>query len=90
MKKIVITVVALMVIIGGLSIWGSTWRFSLAVDSDGMYCGGKYFVRKGATKNKEKVLARIQQEIDSLKWSLEKKIMDYEKVQNDEVNINFV
>ena len=62
----------------------------VAVDSGGMYCGGKYFVRKGAIKNKEKVLARIQQEIDGLKWSLENKIRDYEKVQNDEVNINFV
>lgn len=35
MKKIVIAILALLIVATGLAIWGSTWRFSLAVGSDG-------------------------------------------------------
>ena len=62
----------------------------VAVDSGGMYCGGKYFVKKGATKSKEKVLERIESEIRSLERQIESKKADYQRVQNDEVNINWV
>lgn len=62
----------------------------VAVDSGGMYCGGKYFVKKGATKSKEKVLERIEGEIRSLERQIESKKADYQRVQNDEVNINWV
>lgn len=62
----------------------------VAVDSGGMYCGGKYFVKKGATKSKEKVLKRIEREIRSLERQIESKKADYQRVQNDEVNINWV
>lgn len=55
-----------------------------------MYCGGKYFVKKGATKSKEKVLERIEGEIRSLERQIESKKADYQRVQNDEVNINWV
>ena len=62
----------------------------VAVDSGGMYCGGKYFVKKGATKSKEKVLERIESEIRSLERQIESKKADYQRVQNDEININLV
>lgn len=62
----------------------------VAVDSGGMYCGGKYFVKKGAIKSKEKVLERIEGEIRSLERQIESKRADYQRVQNDEVNINWV
>ena len=62
----------------------------VAVDSGGMYCGGKYFVKKGAIKSKEKVLERIEGEIRSLERQIESKKADYIRVQNDEVNINWV
>lgn len=62
----------------------------VAVDSGGMYCGGKYFVKKGAIKSKEKVLKRIEGEIRSLERQIERKKADYQRVQNDEVNINWV
>ena len=62
----------------------------VAVDSGGMYCGGKYFVRKGAIKNKDKVLDRIQREINSLESNLESKRREYERVLNDEVDLRYV
>ena len=62
----------------------------VAVDSGGMYCGGKYFVKKGATKSKEKVLERIEGEIRSLERQIESKKAEYQRVKNDEVNINWV
>lgn len=76
----------------GKNIWeydeNAYWH--VAVDSGGMYCGGKYFVKKGATKSKEKVLERIEGEIRSLERQIESKKADYQRVQNDEVNINWV
>ena len=55
-----------------------------------VYQDKKNFVRKGATKNKEKVLIRIQEEIDSLERGLENKKKDYKRVLNNEVNLNFI
>jgi len=76
----------------GQHIWeydeGDWWH--VATDSGGMYCGGKYYVRKGAIKNKEKVLARIQDEIDFLQSQIKSKQHDLERVQNDEVNLNWI
>lgn len=62
----------------------------VAVDSGGMYCGGKYFVKKGATKSKEKVLERIEGEIRNLERQIERKKADYQRVLNDEVNLNWI
>lgn len=62
----------------------------VAVDSGGMYCGGRYFVKKGAVKNKEKVLKRIKNEIRSLERQIETKKAEYIRVQNDKVNLNYV
>lgn len=76
----------------GKNIWeydeNDYWH--VAIDSGGMYCGGKYFVKKGATKSKEKVLERIEGEIRSLERQLENKKADYERVLNDEVNLNWI
>lgn len=62
----------------------------VAIDSGGMYCGGKYFVRKGAVKNKEKVLERIEEEIQSLTNKIEYSKSLYERVLRDEVNLKYV
>lgn len=67
----------------------SDW-WHVAIDSGGMYCGGKYFVRKGAIKNKEKVLKRIEEEIQSLKNKIDYNRKLYERVLKDEVNLKYV
>ena len=67
----------------------SDW-WHVAIDSGGMYCGGKYFVKKGAIKSKEKVLKRIANEINRLERELERKREDYKRVENNEMNLNYV
>ena len=67
----------------------SDW-WHVAIDSGGMYCGGKYFVRKGATKVKEKVLKRLEDEIDYLERQLKLKREDYNRVENDEANLKYI
>ena len=67
----------------------SDW-WHVAIDSGGMYCCGKYFVKKGAIKSKEKVLKRIANEINRLERELERKREDYKRVENNEVNLNYV
>ena len=62
----------------------------VAIDSRGWYLGGKYFVKNNAVKNKEKVLQRIKEEIYNLERQLESKKTDYERVQNDEVNLDYI
>lgn len=67
----------------------SDW-WHVAIDSGGMYCGGKYFVRKDAVKNKEKVLKRIEEEIQSLENKIDYNKELYERVLKDEVNLKYV
>lgn len=67
----------------------SDW-WHVAVDSGGMYCGGKYFVRKDAVKSKEKVLKRINEEIQGLKNKIDYNKELYERVLKDEVNLKYV
>lgn len=63
------------------------WR--VAIDSAGrLRC--KYFVRKGATKNKEKILARIENEIKHLEQQIRYKKQVYERVMKNEVNLDYV
>lgn len=62
----------------------------VAIDSGGTSCGGKYFVRKGATKIKDKVLNRIKEEISSLERNLEYQKNLYQRVLNDECNLDYV
>ena len=64
--------------------------YHVAIDSGGMYCGGKYFIKKDAVKIKQKILDRIQSEINSKKWELERLENDYQNVLNDIANLNYV
>ena len=76
----------------GKNIWEYDEKdyWHVPVDSGGMYCGGKYFLRKGAQKSKEKVLERIQNEIEELELQLKYKKADYDRVKNDEVKLEYV
>lgn len=62
----------------------------VAIDSGGMSCGGRYFVKKNATKNKENVLRRLKYEIESLEHSLEYKKQIYEDVKTGEKTLEWV
>lgn len=67
----------------------SDW-WQVAVDSGGMYCGGKFFLKKGAVKNKERVIERIKSEIDTLERDLKYKKAMLEGVKNGEVDLKYV
>ena len=66
----------------------SDWWYA-AIDSGGRVYG-KYFVRKGATKIKEKILKRIEDEINYLERQLKSKREDYNRVENDEANLKYI
>lgn len=63
------------------------WR--VAVDSGG-YTFPKYFIKKGAKKNKDKVLERIQREINGLEWDLKYAKEKYDDVLNDRRCLEYV
>ena len=65
-------------------------RYHVAIDSGGMYCGGKYFIKKYATKNKDKVLDRLQQEIDYAKDKVKDLERNHEDVLNDRIDLKYV
>ena len=65
-------------------------RWNVAIDSGGIYCGGKYFIKKGAVKNKEKVLNRLSDDVRYAKDKLERLQKDYEDVLNDNINLDYV
>lgn len=64
--------------------------YHVAIDSGGMYCGGKYFIKNDAIKNKQKVLDRLKSEIDNAKWKLELLEKDYVGVKNETVDLKYV
>lgn len=64
--------------------------YHVAIDSGGMYCGGKYFIKKDAVKNKEKVLNRLEREIKFDKDDFEKKVRNYELVKSGERSLEYV
>ena len=64
--------------------------YHVAIDSGGMYCGGKYFIKKGATKNKEKVLRRLKEEIDSAKDRVKDLERNYDDALNDRISLRYV
>lgn len=76
----------------GNNIWeyNENEYWHVAVDSRGWYLGGKYFVKNNAIKDKNKVLQRIKEEIYNLERQLESKKTDYERIQNDEVNLDYI
>lgn len=67
----------------------SDW-WHVAVDSGGMFCGGKFFIRKSATKIKDRVIERLENEIVSLERDLKYKKETLERVKNGEVNLEYV
>lgn len=76
----------------GNNIWDYNQEdiYHVAIDSGGMYCGGKYFIKKDATKNKNKVLERLQQEIDYAKDKVKDLERNYEDALNDRVDLKYV
>lgn len=65
-------------------------RYHVAIDSGGMYCGGKYFIKKDATKNKDKVLRRLKEEIDSAKDRVKDLERNYDDALNDRISLRYV
>lgn len=61
----------------------------VAVDSGGMYCGGKYFVKKGAQPVKEKVLQRLQEEVDDVERTLQYKKEKLQRVFYGEIDLRY-
>ena len=66
---------------------GDWWR--VATDSGGWYYP-KYYIKKGAKKNKEKVLERIQREINHHEWELARARDTYDDVLNDRRCLEYV
>lgn len=60
-------------------------RWVVALDSGG-YSDAKYVVRRGATKVKERVIARMQRDINYLKRNLADKERKLERIINDEID----
>lgn len=65
-------------------------RYHVAIDSNGRCYGGKYFIKKGATKNKEKVLRRLKEEIDSTKDRAKGLERNYDDALNDRIDLKYV
>ena len=65
-------------------------RYHVAIDSGGMYCGGKYFIKKDATKNIEKVLRRLKEEIDSAKDRVKDLEQKYDDALNDKISLRYI
>ena len=76
----------------GNNIWDYNQEdiYHVAIDSGGMYCGGKYFIKKDATKNKDKVLDRLQQEIDYAKDKVKDLERNYEDALDDKIDLKYV
>ena len=55
-------------------------KFHVAIDSGGMYCGGKWFVKEDAKPSKQKQIERLQDEINVLITELKYKQNQLEKI----------
>ena len=64
-------------------------RWIAPLDSGGITYS-KYIVRRGAKKVKERVVERLQHDINSLKSDLSYKERTLERVINDEIDLNWV
>lgn len=73
-----------------ISDYDSADYWHVAIDSGGMYCGGKYFIKNNAVKNKDKVLERLIDEINLLENRLAWKKSEYEQVKSGETDLKFV
>lgn len=66
----------------------SDW-WHIGIDSGGMYCGGEYFLKTGAVKNRGKVLKRLEEEILSIEHDLEYKKQNYEEVKSGKRDLQY-
>ncbi len=64
-------------------------KIELAMDSSGVWKKSKY-IKKGATPNKDRVIARLKDEIDSLKRRALSMENTLARVMNDELDIRYV
>lgn len=64
-------------------------RWVVALDSGGTY-DKKYVVRRGAKKIKERVVERLNREIQTMKYDLAQKQKTLERVINEEIDWNYV
>lgn len=64
--------------------------FHVAIDSGGMYCGGSWFIKKNASKNRERILRRLEEEIKSKEHDLDYAKKNYEMVLNGEIDLEYV
>jgi hypothetical protein len=62
----------------------------VATDSGGMYCGGKFYLKRNALPKKEKILNRLKEEIDYAERNLEYMKNKYQRVMNGEIDLKYV
>lgn len=62
----------------------------VATDSGGMYCGGKFYLKRNALPKKEKILNRLKEEIDCAEINLEYMKNKYQRVMNGEIDLKYV
>lgn len=64
--------------------------YMVAIGSGGWRYDRKFFINKGTTKNKDIVLSRLKNEIESLEYKLSNKKKQLEQVENDEIDLKYV
>ena len=76
----------------GDNIWDydETDRFYVAIGSGGTQFGRKWFVKKDAKKNKDKVISRLSDEIKSLETELLRKKQTLEEVIHGDRNLKYL
>ena len=67
----------------------SDW-WHVAIDSSGMSSGGKYFLRKGAVKKKDRVIQRLENEIEHLEREIAYKKETLQRVKDDDIDLKYV
>jgi hypothetical protein len=56
--------------------------YHVAIDSGGMYCGGKYFRRKNAKRSKEKLIDICKSKLKSAEYDVKKYKRELEELNN--------
>ena len=76
----------------GNNIWDydETDRFYVAIGSGGTQFGSKWFVKKDAKKNKDKVISRLNDEIKSLETKLLRKKQTLEEVIHGDIDLKYL
>lgn len=76
----------------GNNIWDydETDRFYVAIGSGGIQFGSQWFIKKNAKKNKEKVINRLNEEIQSLETELLRKKQILEEVMQGNRDLTYL